>query len=306
MKTAVHEENIKEIWTKKLNHYLVRSNSLFERDIRLSSRFHSAWSEDFQKYVDTEGVIFFQELYDVGVPFPYWTEMLTVGGETDIRDFLSVGYSCYKDIISRVPMDKREGNILDFGVGCARTMRHFYRSIDKLNCYGCDVDSRSIRYINEKVPFINAIVSSNNPPLPYKEKFFDIIYCISVFTHFNETSFANWMKEISRILKSDGLFILTLHGKNAFNKTSKEPQRRKMIGIKDDEFFNQQHHFEKDGFFWVSQPVGSSEIDADKYGICFLNEDLLEKFLPKEFQILEYSSGSVGGWQDMVVLKKKG
>ncbi|MEO6903062.1 MAG: class I SAM-dependent methyltransferase [Bacteroidia bacterium] len=305
METKLQNTSVKKIWSRKLEEYIIRSKSLFDRDAKLSERFHSAWSETFQEFVDVEGIIFFQELYDVAPPFPFWTEMLTVGGETDIRTFLSVGYGCYRDVLSRIPVEKRKGNILDFGVGCGRTMRHFFRSINELNCYGCDVDSKSIKYLNEKIPFINATVSHNDPPLIYDEKFFDIVYCISVFTHFNELSFQNWMKEVSRILKKGGLFILTLHGKNAFNIVSNDLARRKMIGIKDEEFFAQKDRFQRDGFFWVSQPVGSNDIDSEKYGICFLNEDFLRHYLPADFEIQDYSSGSVGGWQDMVVLKKK-
>lgn len=38
------------------------------------------------------------------------------------------------------------------------------------------------------------------PPLPYRDDQFDIIYCISVFTHFDEEMQDLWLHELTRVL----------------------------------------------------------------------------------------------------------
>jgi len=53
------------------------------------------------------------------------------------------------------------------------------------------------------------------PPLPYAAESFDVIYCLSVFTHLNETMQDAWLAELRRVLQPGGLLILTVHGHNA-------------------------------------------------------------------------------------------
>jgi SAM-dependent methyltransferase len=45
-----------------------------------------------------------------------------------------------------------------------------------------------------------------------KSESFDVIYCISVFTHLSEPLHYQWVEEILRLLKPGGLFIGTFHG----------------------------------------------------------------------------------------------
>lgn len=291
--------------TARLHDYIIRTQSLYERDNDLQKRFSSADDPEFLKFVDTEGVIYFQELSDASFPFPPWMEMLTVGGETDIRKFLSIGYACFKSVMSCIPSVNKKRKILDFGVGCARTMRFFYRSIDLFDCYGCDVDTKSIDYVNRSIPFIKAYASKTLPNLKYGDSFFEVIYCISVFTHFNKNLFDIWLDEMHRVIAKGGIFVFSLHGTTAFNLVSKQPDRRKMIGIKENEFDASKDIYERDGFIWLSQPVGSSDIDTKSFGINFIDETKIKQLVSDRFEIIDYKKGELGGWQDLVVVKKR-
>src|SRR5262249_45228098 len=152
----------------------------YDRSPDLQKKFGDPSSKEFARYVDTEAILSIRELQEVGIPFPPWEEMLTVCGETDLTKFLACGYSCFDSV--RPYLDLSGGKrVLDFGVGCARTMRFFFRESLGAECYGCDVDSKAIAYLEDSVPFINALVSGNKPPLPYGNEFFDYIYSISVF-----------------------------------------------------------------------------------------------------------------------------
>jgi SAM-dependent methyltransferase len=184
-----------------LFHYVAREQSLFQRTQEFRELYPSWDSRMFQKYVDTTGILFFREMQEVGVPFPSWKDMLTVGGETDLRLFLGVGYACYEKLLPHLPPPVGKPAILDFGIGCGRTMRFFYRQCADYDFHGCDVDTSAIRYLQDEVQFVKAAVSTHDPPLPYETGAFDFIYCISVFTHFTQEAFISWMNEIQRILK---------------------------------------------------------------------------------------------------------
>jgi len=74
--------------------YLARARNLYDRDSSVRSKYPSVEHPDFDRFIDTEAILFFREIQEVGIPFPLSREMLTVGGETDLRLFLSVGFCC--------------------------------------------------------------------------------------------------------------------------------------------------------------------------------------------------------------------
>jgi SAM-dependent methyltransferase len=59
------------------------------------------------------------------------------------------------------------------------------------------------------------VANSAAPPLPYSGGYFDVVYCLSVFTHLSESMQDLWIGELRRILKPGGVLVLTVHGKNA-------------------------------------------------------------------------------------------
>ena len=155
----------------------------------------------------------------MSVSFPAWQDMITVGGETDLRLFLHIGRNCYEDIIKYLPKNKEVLRVLDFGVGCGRTARHFYQTMSEYEVHGCDVDETPIDFIYKNIPFIQPLLSTNEPPLPYKSNYFDAIYSVSVFSHLNESAFYAWAEELSRIMKPGGILVITIHGLHALNIT---------------------------------------------------------------------------------------
>lgn len=288
-----------------LNDYLLRELNLFNRSTELQERFGSPDSIEFTRFVETEAVLFFRELQEVGIPFPPSQDMLTVGGETDLRLFLSIGYACFENIRKNIPDDGEPPiKLLDFGIGCARTMRFFFREMNNFRCFGCDVDSRAIAYVQNSIPFIKAQLTKNLPPLPYPKGFFDLVYSVSVFSHLDYKVFDAWLAEIHRVLAWRGVFQVTIHGEHAYSIVSNESEMRKLIGISDDEFNSKRSSFEETGFVWMKQPVGSANIDTSQFGISFVSRTQFEHLITPYFELVEFFDGEIGGWQDLAVLRK--
>lgn len=116
-------------------------------------------------------------------------------------------------------------NILDWGCGSGRVLRHLPNIIDKSNhIYGTDYNNKYSEWCNKSIH--NVIVKENslNPPLDYKNDFFDALYGISIFTHLSEKNHHLWFKELNRILKKDGIILITTHGKVYKEKLTNKEQ----------------------------------------------------------------------------------
>ena len=105
------------------------------------------------------------------------------------------------------------GELLDFGCGCGRVLRHWARHQDT-PVRGCDVDERMVAWCRENLPFAEVAVNSSSPPLPYDGDTFGLVYAFSVFTHLTEASQHAWMAECRRVLRPGGFLLISTLGEH--------------------------------------------------------------------------------------------
>jgi len=119
-------------------------------------------------------------------------------------------------------------NILDWGCGPGRIIRHLPEIIDKsCSVYGTDYNPKTIAWNRKTISDINFNLNYTYPPLPYVDNSFDIVYSISIFTHLPEDLHFEWFNELIRITKNNGIIFLTLHGK--VFKTKLTPGEQKIF-----------------------------------------------------------------------------
>lgn len=104
--------------------------------------------------------------------------------------------------------------VLDFGCGWGRHMRFFWQIVGAQNLYGVDIDPTFVELCKKLFPSGNFINNHREPPLSFDDNTFDIVWSYSVFTHINEEYNLKWMKEIHRVLRPGGMFILTTQGRD--------------------------------------------------------------------------------------------
>jgi SAM-dependent methyltransferase len=145
--------------------------------------------------------------------------------------------------------------------------------------------------------------SGNLPPLPYENASFDYIYSISVFTHFDKTSFVCWGEELSRVLRPGGLALLTLHGRHALSLFQGDG-KMKLGNVDEQQFREALPSFDRDGFIWTPQVVLSQDVNAGQFGIAFIDERRLSEFFSSNLNSVEYRVGEIGGWQDLAIFER--
>jgi len=146
-----------------------------------------------------------------------------------VEEFLRVGAGCADLVRQQFPdMWTEVGNgrrALDFGCGCGRTIRWFLAGGSEVEFHGVDVDAEAVEWCKGHLEGAQFRATSPEPPLPYPAEYFDVVYCLSVFTHLNEQMQDGWLAELHRVLKPGGALLLTMYGETASERLDAEGLR---------------------------------------------------------------------------------
>jgi SAM-dependent methyltransferase len=174
---------------------------------------------------------------EVTLPFPPLELAHRVGSLARASDPLEyydrLGLETRDGIVRHLPPDwsfsgKR---ILDFGCGAGRTLRHFADEAASAEFWGCDIDEASIEWMEAQLcPPFHAFVNGEEPPLDQPDASFDLIWAISVFTHL-ASSWSRWLLELRRILKPDGLLLVTFMGRGMSEEIAGDPWDEDNFGM---------------------------------------------------------------------------
>ena len=116
--------------------------------------------------------------------------------------------------------------ILEWGCGPARIIRHLPSLAPGNDWFGCDYNEDTINWCSNNIQGVHFSKNELEPPLPYSDQSFDIVYAVSVFTHLSKQNHFDWMEEIHRVVKPDGLFLLTTQGESFLSKLTKSERDR--------------------------------------------------------------------------------
>jgi hypothetical protein len=108
--------------------------------------------------------------------------------------------------------------IYDFGAGRSWLRRVAGKGKPGAAFDGSDVDAPAIEWARANLASIRWKVSNYRPPAPDFAESFDLVYSISILTHFNEQMQFEWLGELHRLMKPGALGLLTIHGEHAYGE----------------------------------------------------------------------------------------
>lgn len=209
-----------------------------------------------------------------------------------VEEFLNIGRLCAESVVATLARAGKKltdfGTILDFGVGCGRTLRVLAPLAPAARFYGTDIDAEAIDWCQTNLDFATFSANGALPPLPFDNRQFDLIYAISVFTHLNESYQFQWLAELRRVARPGALVIVTLHGDSLFQHIPPEMRQRA----------------DTNGFAFVETETWRG-IFPDWYQNAFHSPRYVSKWYPRFFRVLAHVPQGMAGHQDAVLLQKE-
>ncbi len=215
-----------------------------------------------------------------------------------LHETYSLNYKNYKDSGEEVAKEildwtsvylKKTDNILEWGCGVARILRHVPKLVDKgTQIYGIDINEKMIKWDAENISDVQFSKSDYYPPTDFVDAKFDLIFAISVFTHIESDLQEKWFQEIMRITRQNGIFLFTTHGKkHEQNLLSKE-----------------QNLINENGALTINYKQKGHRMMG-----TYNRYENLNEIIKKYFDVLEYYDGEkypekVGG-QDLWIVRKR-
>jgi ubiquinone/menaquinone biosynthesis C-methylase UbiE len=217
-----------------------------------------------------------------------------VHGTLNQASYLKVGETVAQDVRKLCEIADRDFDsfteILDFGSGCGRVIQNLSDRSGQREMYATDIDPDLVNWGRTNLSKIHWSTNGHQPPLPFNDSAFDLIYGISVFTHLDEEYQRGWLHELQRVARPGATLILTVHGKHAsgmLDKSYKDEIRER-------------------GFLFITGPTGRFKLDElpDFYQDTYHSKEYIYKEWSTYFDIVDYVERGINNHQDAVLLRK--
>ncbi len=212
-------------------------------------------------------------------------------------------FSEFFDAVSRQREFASIRRMLDWGCGCGRVTVHFLLDGTIPEVSGCDIDGEAIAWCQQHLPVGEFQRIEPYPPTPYPDQSFDLVIAYSVFTHLSRDQQNAWLAEMRRIISPGGLFIASVHGTFATAFAFPPTGLGRFVPRLRDRFIP--HTILRDGIVDTTVDHALDGVAPESYyrGVFQTPEHTIREW-SKFFEILEYTEGGVGNFQDLVVMRR--
>jgi SAM-dependent methyltransferase len=191
---------------------------------------------------------------------------------------------------------------LDFGCSSGRMVRILAPTYAGVEWHACDPDETAINWAAKNLPGASFVPSGLEPPLPFPEHCFDLVYAIGIWTHYSEPAALRWLGEVHRVTALGGHVLLTAAGYQSL-----EMHAGQWGGWSSDLIADTATRLYTDGHKFVGG-VGrhlSLEAATPDWGEAFFTPEWLADRACPGFAIVDYKPGCVENNHDLYVLERR-
>ena len=215
-------------------------------------------------------------------------------GKTQVQVMLSILRECGYFL-------KTGSRILDFGCASGRILRELADLSDICEIWGTDISADCIAWCQENMsPPFHFFVGTTLPHLPFEDRYFDLIYAGSVFTHIDDLADA-WLLELRRILKPGGLAFITIQESYIFDKIKESPE----LWLSNNNVWppEQKQACIQNYFEYINQDFAMFTLGRDTRSLVFYDVDSFREKWKPFFQVLAVKQEAYY-WQTGILLKR--
>lgn len=189
---------------------------------------------------------------------------------------------------------------LDFGCSSGRVVRVLAAAHPSVRWIGCDPNEQAISWAQENLAGIEFFANEQEPPLPIQSSSLDLVYGMSIWSHFAPTLGLRWLEEMRRLLRPGGHLVLTTHGLTSISLSASQGRRgtaqcREIL----------QALFRR-GWWYASEfgEQGDWGVVNESWGAAFLSPEWVLTNLCPPWRVLAFAPGRYQDNQDVWVFER--
>ena len=187
-------------------------------------------------------------------------------------------------------------SILDFPSGHGRVLRYLVSYFPEAEVTACDLEKDAVDFC-VKTFSVNGVYSNEDISKIRLGRKYDLIWCGSLLTHFQEKTSRNFFEFFVDHLEEDGLLVISFHGRFAIVGEENNPYFKDVI-----------EQFNTNEYAFVSS---TCYIDGDysipNYGGAFVKMSWITSLIQdnQDIRLIYYSEKRWGDHHDILAIQKK-
>lgn len=189
---------------------------------------------------------------------------------------------------------------LDFGCSSGRVVRVFAAAYPDVRWFGCDPNEEAIAWAKTNLPEIEFFASDQAPPLPFEDGSFDLVYGMSIWSHFAPVLGMRWLDEMHRLLRPGGHLVWTSHGLTSISLAAAQGRRGP------DQCREIVQALYRRGWWYASEfgKQGDWGVINEAWGTAFLSAEWVLTNLCPAWRVRAFAPGRYQENQDLWVLER--
>lgn len=189
---------------------------------------------------------------------------------------------------------------LDFGCSSGRVVRVMRAAYPETRWAGCDPNGPAIAWASEQLPGIEFFVNADAPPLSLADGSLDLVYAISIWSHFEPTLGLRWFEEMRRLLRPGGYLVCTAHGLTSIahyaSTRRRSPDQSRQIATS----------LYRQGWWYAREfgDQGDWGVVNPDWGTTFVSPEWILAQLCPDWRVLEFAAGRNQENQDVYLLQR--